>query len=432
MSCRREDGILLQTVFEVNDKLTALSIASDNDKKKKVLLELLKSTSCFEQKWILRIILKDLRIGTQHTTILNHFHPNALELFNSCTDLREVITKCLDPKFKFTTAELKVFTMFKPMLASLLHPGKLSTTLSEGDYIIEPKYDGERILVHKKESEVMFFTRNGKDYTNLYGPKFSPFIRSNVKAKVCILDGEFLVWNKELEAFKEFGHNRTHALNEETDVNEQFCYMVFDVLYLKDRDITQYPLRKRRAYLENVINPVPHILEVVPQTSVTTEKEVYEQLDQAILNRDEGIMLKPLESVYVPGERKWIKLKPDHVDGMGETLDVIIIGGFYGTKFKRKSVSHFLLAVASKSKHSLSKSDGFDGLDEEKEANNEEQVFHSFCKVGSGYTNIELLALQKELQPHWKAFDKNKLPRFYGGWIPGAGELPDVFIEPKQ
>lgn len=115
-----------------------------------------------------------------------------------------------------------------------------------------------------------------------------------------------------------------------------------------------------------------------------------------------------------------------------ETLDLIIIGGFYGTKFKRKSVSHFLLAVATKSKHSFSKSDGFENLDYELMVNDENQVFHSFCKVGSGYTSSELLALQKELEPHWKPFDKTKLPKFYGSWVPGAGELPDVYIEPKK
>lgn len=59
-------------------------------------------------------------------------------------------------------------------------------------------------------------------------------------------------------------------------------------------------------------------------------------------------MLKNLDSEYVPGERKlnWVKLKPDHLKGMGETLDLLIIGGYYGTKFQRKSVSHFLLGVA--------------------------------------------------------------------------------------
>ncbi|KAL9646067.1 hypothetical protein ABK040_007947 [Willaertia magna] len=430
------------SIFEINEKLTQLATAIDNEQKKKVLLDLLKTTSSFEQKWLLRIILKDLRIGIQHTTILNNFHPNAVELFNSCTDLREVIDKCLDPTFKFTIAELKLFSAFKPMLASLLHIGKFANTLKEGEFVIEPKFDGERILIHKRDSEVKFFTRNGKDYTALYGNKFTSTILKQVKAKSCILDGEMLVWNKELEAFKEFGHNRTFALSDDNNNNcEQFCYMVFDVVYLKDKDLTQLPLRKRRKYLIEIIKEEPHALEIVKQTSISTEKEVYEQLDLAIMNRDEGIMIKNLDSNYVPGERKWQKLKPDHVDGFGETLDLIIVGGYYGTKFNRKSVSHFLLAVATKSKHSMNSNNnsnsgednqGYDFLEDELLSNDENQVFHTFCKVGSGYTNSELLTLQKELQPHWKTFDRNKIPKHFGDWIPGAGEVPDVYINPKK
>jgi ATP-dependent DNA ligase len=44
--------------------------------------------------------------------------------------------------------------------------------------------------------------------------------------------------------------------------------------------------------------------------------------------REEGIMIKNLDSIYVPNERKekWIKLKPEYIDGIGDTLDLIILG----------------------------------------------------------------------------------------------------------
>ena len=110
-------------------------------------------------------------------------------------------------------------------------------------------------------------------------------------------------------------------------------------------------------------------------------------------------------------------MKPDHVDGMGETVDLIIMGGYYGTKFNRKSVSHFLLGVSVRdSSGALPK------------------VFHTCCKVGSGYTSSELLELQKQLEPHWIRYDKtrNRLPDFFAGWEPQAGEIPDVYIEPEK
>jgi hypothetical protein len=45
--------------------------------------------------------------------------------------------------------------------------------------------------------------------------------------------------------------------------------------------------------------------------------------------RDEGIILKDLDSKWEPSDRsgKWIKLKPDYIN-TGSDLDVLIIGSF--------------------------------------------------------------------------------------------------------
>jgi len=65
--------------------------------KKELLKEIIKATSPLEQKWLIRIILKDMKIN--FTSILNAFHPNAQKLYNECTDLQEVCLKCQDPNF---------------------------------------------------------------------------------------------------------------------------------------------------------------------------------------------------------------------------------------------------------------------------------------------------------------------------------------------
>ena len=41
-------------------------------------------------KWILKIILKDLRIGLKHEKILNVYHPEANDLYNLTSNLRKV------------------------------------------------------------------------------------------------------------------------------------------------------------------------------------------------------------------------------------------------------------------------------------------------------------------------------------------------------
>jgi ATP-dependent DNA ligase len=47
---------------------------------------------------------------------------------------------------------------------------------------------------------------------NRYGPSFNDVILKNVKLKRCILDGEIIAWDNEVEAYVPFGHNRTYFL----------------------------------------------------------------------------------------------------------------------------------------------------------------------------------------------------------------------------
>lgn len=39
-------------------------------------------------------------------------------------------------------------------------------------------------------------------------------------------------------------------------------------------------------------------------------------------------MIKDTQSTYVPNERgnKWIKIKPEYIEGVGDDLDLIILG----------------------------------------------------------------------------------------------------------
>ena len=119
------------------------------------------------------------------------------------------------------------------------------------------------------------------------------------------------------------------------------------------------------ALLERVLDDVPRRLERVrgpvldPSSYVGSppnamHEEVMEIFDKYMLDRSEGAVLNDLKSPYLPGNaaRKkghWLKLKPDYIDGMGENLDLIILGCYYseGCTYRSGGISHFVVGVAA-------------------------------------------------------------------------------------
>jgi DNA ligase-4 len=45
-----------------------------------------------------RIILRDMTISVKETTVFAVFHPDAHDLFNTCSDLKKVVWELADPE----------------------------------------------------------------------------------------------------------------------------------------------------------------------------------------------------------------------------------------------------------------------------------------------------------------------------------------------
>jgi ATP-dependent DNA ligase len=76
------------------------------------------------------------------------------------------------------------------MLASLFGPTKYQQIQSK-NMVMETKFDGERIMIHKKGDKIFYFTRNSNDFTDHYS-SLDSLISKNIEAENFIIDGEMV------------------------------------------------------------------------------------------------------------------------------------------------------------------------------------------------------------------------------------------------
>ncbi|XP_048530377.1 putative DNA ligase 4 isoform X2 [Triticum urartu] len=417
------------TIKEVNDALDRLSASDTRSEKASVLSSMIKKTNALEMKWLLMIIIKDLKLGISEKSIFHEFHPDAEDLFNVTCDLKWVCEKLNDRSQRHKRQDIEVGKAVRPQLAMRVGNASSAWKKLHGKPVVaECKFDGDRIQIHKNGEEIHFFSRTFLDHSE-YTSGMSKFIKENILVDRCILDGEMLVWDTALNRFAEFGSNQeiAKAASEGLETNRQLCYIAFDILYSGDTSVIHQSLSERHEILRKVVKPLKGRLEIlVPTGGLNTHRppdepcwsifapnieDVEKFFKETVENRDEGIVLKDLDSKWEPGDRtgKWLKLKPDYIHA-GADLDVIIIGGYYGSGRRGGEVAQFLVGLAVSS-----------------DDNSHPKRFLSFCRVGTGLSDEELATLVAKLKPHFSGTPK-KTPRFYEV-TNNLKERPDVWIE---
>ncbi|XP_072899285.1 DNA ligase 4-like [Hemitrygon akajei] len=408
------------TVCGVNEHLDSIALNNAVKRKdlvKKSLLQLICQSSALEQKWLIRMILKDMKLGISQQTILQLFHPDAVELHSVTTDLEKVCRQLHDPSVSLSDVSIMLFSAFKPMLAGVANMKNIEKLMHNQSFYLETKLDGERMQLHKDGDIYKCFSRNSYDYSQQFGASplqgsLTPFIHNAFKSTVqnCILDGEMMAYNPVTKTFMQKG-NKFDIKRMVEDSELQTCFCVFDVLMVNNQKMANETLRKRHEILQTIFTEVPGHFQVVEKTEIKTKKDVADALNDAIDKREEGIMIKDPLSVYKPDKRGegWLKIKPEYVDGLMDELDILIVGGYFGKGHRGGMVSHFLCAVA-----------------EVPSTGEKPAVFHSVCRVGSGYTMKELYDLGLKLANHWKPYHKKDPPEN----ILCGTEKPEVYIEP--
>jgi len=150
------------TIENVNEDLDGIALSyakKEKDEVSRHLLHLLRNTSATEQKWLIRIILKELKFGLSETSVLNAFHPDAKDLYDVTNSLTKVCTQLKDPNIRLHEIDISIFAPFRPMLADRAAPDKVVNLMHNRTFYIETKYDGERMQLHRKGDEFKYFSR---------------------------------------------------------------------------------------------------------------------------------------------------------------------------------------------------------------------------------------------------------------------------------
>ncbi|HTY44023.1 MAG TPA: ATP-dependent DNA ligase [Patescibacteria group bacterium] len=345
-----------EKVLENMRKLPELEGKGTVDKKLALIVELLTSASPIEALYLVRTLMGDLRIGIKESTIreamTKAFYKGEE---NAAKKVQDAINKSNDLSVVFEIVKtgktsglgrvkLEIGKPVKVMLA------QKASTIKEGfeavgkPCAVEYKYDGFRLLIHKKGKEIKLFTRRLEEVTKQF-PEVADSIRKYVKADTAILDSEAVGYDKKTKAYKPF-QAISQRIKRKYDIEKMQEELpveinVFDILYYDGKSLLDEPFRKRTELVRKIVSP--HPLKIVHAKQIITddEKKAEEFFKQALKNNQEGVMMKNLDSIYQPGSRVgfMLKVKPQEKD-----FDLVIVGGEYGTGKRGGWISSFILA----------------------------------------------------------------------------------------
>ena len=414
-SLNNKESLEIPEIYLALQRMSIMEGQGSQDKKLGILRSLMRKCSALEIKYLLRIITSTLRVGVSTLTILDGL---ALGITNDKAN-REFIEKAynLHPDLgdiarllveeginAIKKVKITYGSPIKSMLASRVPYGEIIEKLGS-PFKAEYKLDGERLQIHKRGNNVKLFSRRLLEISDQY-PDVCKFVRNNVKTENAILEGEVVAMDFFYEKMLPFQVlSRRRRKHDVEDISKEIpvALFLFDILLLDDESYIDKSFPLRRKKLEKIINEVDEI-KLVESKLIHSTEELLEFFQEARKKGNEGIIAKSIkeDSVYQAGNRGflWIKMKGLEGGKLKDSVDVVLVGAFYGKGRRTGVFGTYIGAV-------------YDPIDGK---------FIAFTRFFSGLTNELSDSLTKDMEEY--RTEKKPINVI-------CEDIPDIWFEPE-
>ncbi|KAL8472656.1 hypothetical protein ACS0TY_029752 [Phlomoides rotata] len=457
--CRQTQSLLappapltIQQVYSVLRKISVQTGSGSTTRKKSLIVNLMCSCREKEMKFLVRTLVRNLRIGAMMRTVLpalaqaivmnsvcegvaenlkeniQRLSGAVVEAYNKLPNLDLLIPSLMDKGTQFSSSTISMIPgiPIKPMLAKITNGApQVLKTFQNRAFTCEYKYDGQRAQIHRlADGSIHVFSRNGDETTSRFPDLIDIVKDSCVDAAVTfILDAEVVAIdrknNQRLMSFQELSSRERGSKDSLIAVDKikvDICIFVFDIMFANGEQLLDLPLRLRRKYLKDLFSEEkPGYFEYAREMIVETEdadvnneatvSRMSNFLDDALRSSCEGIMAKSLDvdAGYTPSKRSdaWLKVKRDYVEGLSDSMDLVPIGAWHGNGRKAGWFSPFLMACY----------------------NPDTEEFQSVCRVMSGFSDAFYIEMKEFFSGDRVLL---KRPPYYR-----TAEVPDMWFSPE-
>lgn len=322
------------SIADVNQVLTQLAAvrgAGSAARRAQVLEELFSRATAAEQKFLLRLLIGELRQGALGGVMLDAIAA-AAELPAAEVRRAAMYSKSLGAVAQAAMREgtgalekfqLEMFSPVSPMLAQTAADVAEALEEIHGEVAFEWKMDGARIQIHKLGDEVRIYTRSLNEISATI-PEIVELART-FSERALVLDGEAIAFDAAGRphpfqvTMKRFGRKLNVAASRTALPIQAF---IFDCLRSGEQSIANRPASERFEALSRVV-PAPLL---IPRLVTSSEPAARAFYDAAIAAGHEGVMAKALDAPYEAGNRgaSWLKIKRVH------TLDLVVLAAEWG------------------------------------------------------------------------------------------------------